>query len=198
MKNRHISIKENQSKLRACSWVLSPVKFPANTSIKSTLHTFLNIRNASLSLIIAWAVMAFPIAALGQATILEMKEAAAAGDASAQFRLGTRYGYGIHVPKDLKESSRLLRAAADQGHSLAQYQLGKNYLDGRGVEKSTKEGLAWLRKSGEEGYLAAQMTLGRFLDRGEYGIEANPTEAVKWYEKAAERGEESSQRELSK
>jgi TPR repeat protein len=90
------------------------------------------------------AVKVFPIALLflsmmvvsSAQSIAELKKQAAAGDASAQFKLGFAYDSGNGVPKDQAEAVLWYRKAADQGYSRAQYDLD---CSGSGIRVSAPE-----------------------------------------------------------
>lgn len=67
--------------------------------------------------------------------INDLQKAAKAGQAGAQFYLGTHYQYGKDVAKDDKQAFAWFKAAADQGLSPAQLNVGRMYADGIGVKK---------------------------------------------------------------
>ena len=63
----------------------------------------------------------------------ELRVRAEAGDAEAQFNLGTSYDDGRGVPQDAAEAVRWFRLAADQGDAVAQNLLGTMYRNGEDV-----------------------------------------------------------------
>ena len=67
------------------------------------------------------------------AVILERM--AKAGDADAQYQLGSLYRSGRGVPQDDALAFEWMKAAAEQGHVRAQFNLGSMYLTGRGVAR---------------------------------------------------------------
>lgn len=71
---------------------------------------------------------------MGQrAAITGWHEAAAQGDAEAQYRLGLLYAAGDGVPKDVVQAIRWLRKAVDQGYVEAQRKLSEMYRAGDDV-----------------------------------------------------------------
>lgn len=73
-----------------------------------------------------------------------LREAAAAGEANASFRLGKIYDDGEFAPKDYAKALDFYTVAAKAGVSEAQYNLGVMYASARGVKRDYVEGLAWL------------------------------------------------------
>lgn len=118
----------------------------------------------------------------------EYREAAEAGDASAQFFMGAALECGYGTERDAGEAVAWYRKAAEQGHLGAQAFLGYALLAGEGTEKNAEEAVAWFRKAAGQGNSEAQQNLGLCLFCGE-GCEENQVEAAEWYRKAAEQGE---------
>lgn len=73
-----------------------------------------------------------------------LREAAAAGEPNANFRLGKIYDDGEFAPKDYAKALDFYTVAAKAGVSEAQYNLGVMYASARGVKRDYIEGLAWL------------------------------------------------------
>ncbi len=121
---------------------------------------------------------------------------AEAGDAEAQFSLGSMYANGEGVPQDDAEAVRWFRLAADQGHARAQYNLGVMYANGRGVPEDDAEAVRWWRLAAEQGYARAQYNLGVMYANGR-GVPQDDAEAVRWYRLAAEQGEADAQYNLA-
>ena len=65
--------------------------------------------------------------------VRQLRQAAEAGDARAQFDLGVRYAGGKGVAPDTAEAARWIALAAAQGLVDAQFNLGLMYADGNGV-----------------------------------------------------------------
>ena len=75
------------------------------------------------------------------------RQAAAQGDAQAQFYLGLMYLQGKGIPEDKKEALRWFRKAAAQGDAQAQSMLGGMYTLGQGVPEDDKEAARWYHKA---------------------------------------------------
>jgi hypothetical protein len=102
-----------------------------------------------------------------------------AGDARAQFMMGTIYEQGLGVPKDLTAAARWYRRAADGGNASAQYNLGIFHQFGKGVAKEPAEAARLLRLAAEQGHGRAQNNLSTFYFTG-VGVPRDVVEAWKW------------------
>jgi TPR repeat protein len=113
-------------------------------------------------------------------------EAAAQGDATAQFILGSLYAEGI------KPNARLafdwFAAAASRGNARAMHNLAIAYLNGSGVLQDAKAAAAWFEKAASAGYRDSAFDLGVLYERGE-GVAQNSQDALKWYDQAASFGD---------
>ena len=113
-------------------------------------------------------------------------EAAAQGDATAQFILGTLYSEGI------KPNARLafdwFSAAASRGNVKAMHNLAIAYLNGAGVTQDSRAAAAWFEKAASAGYRDSAFDLAVLYERGE-GVDQNSLEALKWYDQAASFGD---------
>ena len=113
-------------------------------------------------------------------------EAAAQGDATAQFILGSLYAEGI------KPNPRLafdwFSAAASRGNVRAMHNLAIAYLNGSGVLQDAKAAAAWFEKAASAGYRDSAFDLGVLYERGE-GVAQNSQNALKWYDQAASFGD---------
>ncbi|HEY2836118.1 MAG TPA: tetratricopeptide repeat protein [Rhizomicrobium sp.] len=113
-------------------------------------------------------------------------EAAAQGDATAQFILGSLYADGI------KPNPRLafdwFSAAASRGNVKAMHNLAIAYLNGTGVAQDANAAAAWFEKAASAGYRDSAFDLAVLYERGE-GVAQNSREALKWYEQAASFGD---------
>jgi TPR repeat protein len=74
--------------------------------------------------------------------------AAALGNAEAQFSLGNMYAEGHGIPQDDQQSLALFRKAAEQGFAPAQVNLGVMYTQGQGVERNLVEAHKWFNIAG--------------------------------------------------
>ena len=70
---------------------------------------------------------------LGQQSFDDLKKAAEAGDASAQFSLAVMYQSGDGAPKDPLKAVEWYTRAANQGDGSAQFILGMMYSRGDGI-----------------------------------------------------------------
>ena len=157
-----------------------------------------------------------PLAAQ-EADFAETKKLAEAGNAVAQFKLGSAYELGKGVTKDQVEAVKWYRKAAEQGNANAQFSLGTAYCNGKGLAMDDKEAVKWFRKAADQGHLPAQKFLELLTmpftevfktserDAAEKGdpeaqfnlgkkyaegkeVTQDFVESTKWYRKAAEQG----------
>ncbi len=112
----------------------------------------------------------------------ELVKKAEAGDAVAQYDLGSCYFHGEGVTKDKKEAAKWYEKSAEQGYSTAQVDFGQCYWWGHGVVKDQKEAVKWYTKSAEQGNTYAYIRLADCYFWGT-GVAQNEKEAVKWYTK---------------
>ena len=104
---------------------------------------------------------------------------ARAGNARAQFMMGTIFEQGLDVAKDVAEASYWYRRAAEGGNPSAQYNLGIFYQFGRGVPKDPAQAAIWLQRAAEQGHGRAQNNLSTFYFTG-VGVQQDLAEAWKW------------------
>jgi TPR repeat protein len=109
---------------------------------------------------------------------------AAAGNAQAQFALGSLYARGDGA-LDEELAERWWRKAAEQGLAEAQNELAAALAAGRGVQVDQKQAFAWYQKAAEQGLAVAQTNLGLMYLSGVV-TRPDPVEAVVWFRKAAE------------
>lgn len=117
--------------------------------------------------------------------IAQLQNAAAAGNAVAQYKLGLMYAHGNGVAADQAQAMVWYRKAAEQGLADAQYNLGMKYSYGEGVVADKAQAVAWYRKAAEQGFADAQYNLGVMYAYGD-GVTADQAQAIAWYRKAAE------------
>ena len=113
-------------------------------------------------------------------------EAAAQGDATAQFILGSLYAEGIEPSPRL--AFDWFSAAASRGNVKAMHNLAIAYLNGTGVAQDSKAAAAWFEKAASAGYRDSAFDLAVLYERGE-GVAQDSGEALKWYEQAASFGD---------
>ena len=102
-----------------------------------------------------------------------LKEAAQAGLAQAQYRLGKMLYQGDFVPKDVAQAIEWLRKAAIQGHPYAQYALGQFFLSGEDVPRDPQTASKWFREASNQGNQYAEQALAR-MDSSTNGIPIQP------------------------
>ncbi|MYB89090.1 MAG: hypothetical protein F4X93_03920 [Proteobacteria bacterium] len=128
-------------------------------------------------------------------TVDRYRNAAEAGHAWAQFRLGLMYAEGEALARDARAAVYWFRKAAAQEHAAAQYALGVVHAFGHGVAKDEVLAVHWFRVAAEQGYPLAQHDLGLMYYKG-MGVEKDDAEAVRWWMKAAEQGNAPAQSKL--
>lgn len=109
--------------------------------------------------------------------IQSLSQAAKAGQAGAQFYLGTKYEYGKDVKQDIKQAFVWYKAAADQGLASAQLNVGRMLIDGKGTSKNEALGRQYLEKAASRGDNRASFNLA-LLDEQK----RNFVGAYQWYE----------------
>lgn len=123
---------------------------------------------------------------------MALREAAAAGNAQAQFEVAAILGEGRVLEKDPVESARWYERSAAQGFVPAQYRLGNLFEMGVGVEKDLEQARLWYQRSAEAGNRMAMHNLAALYAGGELG-EQRFEQAAEWFARAAERGMTDSQ-----
>jgi TPR repeat protein len=136
------------------------------------------------------------------AAVKELTALAEAGDANAQFYLGTLYSDGKAVKRDYRQAVEWYGKAAAKGHGDAEFTLGFLYLSGAGegagaVPADTQLAAKWLKSAAAKGNVAAQSALATMYGEG-YGVMRDTTESLRWAVPAAERGDAAAQYELGR
>ncbi len=126
------------------------------------------------------------------ASVEDLKTRAEAGDAQAQYDLGSRYIDGLSVARDPKLATQWLEKAAAQGLAPAQYRLGSLYRDGKGLRNDSKLAYSWFKRSAEQGNARAMHNLAVVLAEGVNGT-PDYAGAAEWFQKGAEYGIKDSQ-----
>ena len=75
-----------------------------------------------------------------------------AGNAQAQFTLGTMYYKGNGVPQNDVKSAKWHHRAAEAGHASAQFTLGTMYATGKGVKQDNRISYMWLDLATGQGH----------------------------------------------
>ncbi len=106
----------------------------------------------------------------------EIKEAAEAGDAQAQFQLGAAF----YSKFSWTNAVIWYRKAAQQGHADGQNALGGMLLNGiSGVKQNPEEGIRWLTLAANQNQVNAQLSLARVYENGTY-LKRDYVESLKW------------------
>ena len=132
------------------------------------------------------------------AAVAELGPLAEAGEAQAQFYMGTLAAQGAGVPRDYRAALDWYARAAEQGHTGAQFSLGLLYYNGAGagaVAQDLADAARLMEAAAQGGNAMAQHLLGRMYRRGR-GVEPNRALALKWSLSAAQRGVPGAQYEV--
>ncbi len=125
-----------------------------------------------------------------------LHEAAASGDARAEYELAVRHIDGRAVAKDPARAIVLLKKAADQGLAPAQYRLASIYEKGLGTAKNPKEAFSLYEAAAKAGNVRAMHNLAVLAADGSAG-KADYATAAKWFLSAAEHDVRDSQYNLA-
>ncbi|MBY6243546.1 peptidoglycan-binding protein [Methylosinus sp. Sm6] len=125
-----------------------------------------------------------------------IRELASAGDAAAQFELGTRYADGRGLGRDAKAAFQWVQKAAEQGLAPAQYRLGSFYEKGLGVDRDYLQARGWYQRAARAGNARAMHNLAVLFAEGGDG-KPDYAQAAEWFQKAAEYGVRDSQFNLA-
>lgn len=119
---------------------------------------------------------------------LALREAAAGGDARAQYLVGLRYaqGGGSTDKTNWNEAARWFALAASAGLAPAQYRLAVLYERGEGVAKDLGMAKSWYARAAEQGNVKAMHNLAVAVSRESES--ADYALAAKWYREAAAYG----------
>lgn len=123
---------------------------------------------------------------------IELREAAANGDARAQFEVAAILTEGRAVPQDYAAAAIWYERAANAGFVPAQYRLGSLYENGNGVEKNLDSAKIWYERAAEAGNRMSMHNLAAIYAGGGLGTQEFDS-AAKWFEEAASRGMTDSQ-----
>ncbi len=110
------------------------------------------------------------------------REKAEAGDAAAQWWLGSSYQYGVGAEKNHRQALHWYRLAARQGSQPAQDML--QALSGQARERQLEQQLL---EHAEQGDAQAQYEVGRRFWNGD-GVDQDHKQAADWFDRAARQG----------
>jgi len=138
---------------------------------------------------------AWPVCANTKLNLLELKQKADTGDASAMYNLGFCYQNGIGVVKDETNAVALYRRGAALGDASAMTSLGFCYQNGIGVVKDETNAVALYRRGAAFGDASAMTSLGFCYQNG-IGVVKDETNAVALYRRGAALGDASAMTSL--
>ena len=118
---------------------------------------------------------------------IELRQAAANGDARAQFEVAAIYTEGRAVPQDYAAAATWYERAAASGFAPAEYRLGSLYENGNGVTKNLDTARLWYERAAEAGNRMSMHNLAALYAGGQLGKQQFDS-AAKWFEEAANRG----------
>ena len=128
---------------------------------------------------------------------LALREAAALGNANAQFVIGTRYLNGESgAPQDFAKAAYWYGKAAAQGLAPAQYRLATLYERGKGVAKDLDAALGWYERAAGLGNVSS-MHNAAVLSAGSESRAPDYQRAYKWFALGAAHGMKDSQFNLA-
>jgi localization factor PodJL len=127
---------------------------------------------------------------------LSLRLAAANGDASAEFQVGSRFADGKGIKQDFDAALKWYRRSAGRGFALAQYRLGTLYERGLGVAKDSHRARVWYERAARQDNIKAMHNLA-VLAAGSGSGKPDYDTAARWFAEAAERGLADSQFNLA-
>lgn len=116
-----------------------------------------------------------------------LRRAAEAGNADAQFAVGSMYSNGLGVAQSKVEARAWFERAAVQDHPAALYNLGLFYDLGAGISQDRLRALHYYRRGGLAGDGRAAYNAGQMLLLGD-GVAAGPVDGIRFMRLAAEQG----------
>ncbi len=127
---------------------------------------------------------------------MKLREAAALGNASAQFVIATRYHNGDHVKQDFAKAAYWYGKAAAQGSGPAQYRVATLYEKGKGVPRDLRAALGWYERAAALGNVKAMHNAAVLSAGNEIGA-PDYVKAFKWFSLGAAHGLKDSQYNLA-
>jgi localization factor PodJL len=124
-----------------------------------------------------------------------LRSAAAAGNADAQYEVGVRFAEGRGVAKDLQKAAMWLERSAKQGLPPAQYRYGHLAEKGEGMQKDVAIARRYYEQAATAGNVQAMHNLGVLYADGAFG-KPDLAAAMNWFRKAADYGVKDSQYNL--
>ena len=120
-----------------------------------------------------------------------VRQAAEAGNPTANYEMGYLCEFGDGVPKNLAQSAQWYLRGAKMGNAAAEAAAGQLYENGNQVQENWDTAAQWYTKSAQQGYVMGEFRLGRAYQYG-VGIPININAAELWYSRAAAQGDSQS------
>ena len=117
----------------------------------------------------------------------QLEQLSEAGDAHAQYIIGTAYHDGWLLIPDTVKAQKLLECAAEQDLDAAQYALGKLYLSDDADVHDPAKGIYWLKRSADNGNDFAAYRLGKEYLSGK-NVSKDTSTAAEYLRQAANNG----------
>ena len=136
-----------------------------------------------------------PMPSLPEKLPATLRNAAAKGNAAAEYEIGIRYLEGRTVPQNTEEALRWLERAAQSGITLAHFRIGGLYEKGLGVKKDLIVARRHYIAAADKGNAKAMHNLAVIYAEGIDGKPDYKT-AGQWFRRAAEHGVADSQYNL--
>lgn len=113
------------------------------------------------------------------------KSLAEAGDARAQFFLGTAYVQGAGVEPDETIAVNWFEKSAEGGYDMGQYWYAFMLSRGRGVAgEDWKTAMKWFLKAAKQGQTNALFSMGEIHESCRAGLDRDFDRAANWYRRA--------------
>jgi localization factor PodJL len=125
-----------------------------------------------------------------------LRQAAASGNAAAQFVVASNYLDGKSVEQDFTKAAAWYQKAAGQGLAPAQYRLATLFERGRGVPQDIAAARLWYERAAEGGNVKAMHNAAVIASSAQDG-QPDYARAAKWFTAAAEHGLKDSQYNLA-
>lgn len=138
-----------------------------------------------------------PLPENASAELRDLARKAIAGDANAEYEIGTVFARGTEVPQNYGHAAYWYRRAADRGKADAAYSFGSLWEQGLGVPRDAREAMNWFRRASVTGKPRGAYEVGRLYETGELGP-PNPVMAAGWYRIAAKAGDEQGRQALAR
>lgn len=114
-------------------------------------------------------------------------QAAAAGDAQAQFGLGIAYDLGQGVGQDEARACTWYRRAGEAGIAAASFDMAVMLDQGRCGARDAAQAAEWYGRAAADGHARAEYDLAQMYEAGD-GVPRNLDQALTWYQAASADG----------